>query len=93
MEAIRVRRTLDSETLHLPELRPLMGRQVEIIVLAEESPSACIDKAIIVPGTGDWAAFERAAQELREGGFDFDFLKDFDAIDLRHEIGQAHDPD
>jgi hypothetical protein len=32
METIRIRKRLDSETLHLPELRPLLGREVEIIV-------------------------------------------------------------
>ena len=32
MSDIRVLRHLDSDTLHLPELRPLIGRDVEIIV-------------------------------------------------------------
>lgn len=36
MEAIRIMRTLDSETIYLPQLRPLVGRDVEIIVLAVE---------------------------------------------------------
>ena len=35
MNAIRIRKTIESETLHLPELRPLVGRTVEIIVLEE----------------------------------------------------------
>lgn len=35
MSAIHVRRRLDSETLHLPELRPLIGKTVEIIVREE----------------------------------------------------------
>jgi len=35
MNAIRVKKKLDSETLHLPELRPLLGKQVEIIVLED----------------------------------------------------------
>jgi hypothetical protein len=29
---IRIQRTLDSETLHLPEVKPLIGRTVEITV-------------------------------------------------------------
>ena len=33
MNAIRIRRTIDSETLRIPELRGLIGREVEIIVL------------------------------------------------------------
>ena len=36
MNAIRIRKTIESETLHLPELKPLVGRTVEIIVLPEE---------------------------------------------------------
>ena len=33
MNAIRIRGTIDSETLTIPELRGLIGREVEIIVL------------------------------------------------------------
>ena len=36
MQAIRVTRTLDSETIYLPQLRPLVGQQVEIIVLSAD---------------------------------------------------------
>jgi hypothetical protein len=32
MNTIRIRKIIDSETLHLPELRPLIGRTVEITV-------------------------------------------------------------
>jgi hypothetical protein len=32
MPDIVIRRTLDSDTLHLPELRPLIGKTVEIVV-------------------------------------------------------------
>ena len=37
MTAIRIHKQIDSETLHLPEIRPLIGKQVEIIVI-EENP-------------------------------------------------------
>lgn len=33
MQAIRVTKTLDSETLFLPQLRPFLGQEVDIIVL------------------------------------------------------------
>jgi len=33
MSTVRVRRKLESETLHLPELKPLIGRTVEITVV------------------------------------------------------------
>src|SRR5437763_9555042 len=56
MQAIRVTQTLASETLHLPELRPLIGKQVEIIVLADEpSPGTSMpatDEALRYPLRG-----------------------------------------
>lgn len=39
-EAIRIRKRIDSETLHLPELKGLVGRDVEIIVVAEPPAGA-----------------------------------------------------
>ena len=39
MNAIRIRKTIDSETIHIPELRPMIGHEVEIIVL-EDRPSS-----------------------------------------------------
>ena len=38
MTAIRIRRKLDSDTLHLPELKPLIGKTVEIVVQEEAEP-------------------------------------------------------
>ena len=39
MEPIRIRKHVDSETLHLPELREVIGRDVEITVRAtDEEP-------------------------------------------------------
>ncbi len=35
MNAIRVKTHIDSETLHLPELSPLIGMDVEIIVIED----------------------------------------------------------
>jgi hypothetical protein len=77
MNPIRIRTTLQSDTLHLPELKPLIGRPVEII---DRDESAAADAR---PGTGDWDAAARAAQALRERGtYDFDAWReqrDFDA--------------
>lgn len=36
-QAIRTHRHLESDTLHLPELQPFIGKDVEIIVIAEQS--------------------------------------------------------
>lgn len=62
---VRIRRKLDSETLHLPELKPLIGKTVEIVIREHAVPE-------IVPGTGDWDAAQRAAKRLQESGYDFD---------------------
>jgi hypothetical protein len=35
MHAIRIRRCIDSETLRLPELKGLVGKEVEIVILEE----------------------------------------------------------
>ncbi len=46
MEVLRLTRHLDSETLHLPELRPFVGKDVEIIVReAESAPRASDSEA------------------------------------------------
>jgi hypothetical protein len=39
MNAIRIKRKIDSETIHLPELKPFFGREVEILILDEASSS------------------------------------------------------
>ena len=76
MNAIRIRKKLDSETLNLPELRPLLGQTVEIIVLGEESVPG------IRPTTGDWTTFDRLAREITD--YDFDAQEQQDRVDLRH---------
>ena len=43
MRAVKITRRLDSETLHLPELRPLLGKQVEIIILETDLDSGAGD--------------------------------------------------
>ena len=66
-------KTLDSETLHLPELKASLGRTVEIIVL-EDEPAAH-------RATGDWEAATRAVAELK--AYDYDVLTDQDECDRR----------
>ncbi len=79
---VRIRRKLESETLHLPEIRPLIGKMVEIIIQEEATP-------IITPGTGDWDAAQRAAQKLRETGYDFDAWRQQRDFDLKHANGHC----
>lgn len=40
MNAIHIRRTLDSEVLHIPELKPLIGKTVEIVIREEQPKHA-----------------------------------------------------
>ena len=60
---VRIHRKLESETLYLPEIRPLIGKNVEIIVVEESA-------AAIAPGTGDWDAAIQAVNELEDYDFD-----------------------
>jgi hypothetical protein len=77
MNTLRIRRKLDSETLHLPELRPLIGKTVEIVIQEEEVLG-------IKAGTADWQAAERAAQALREAGYDIDAWRNQRDCDRKH---------
>jgi hypothetical protein len=71
MSTIRIHRTLDSDTLHLPELKPLIGKAVDITVT--ESPA---------DGAKDWSALEEAAQELTD--YDFDLPRRYREFDRQH---------
>jgi hypothetical protein len=71
MEAIRILRHLESQVLDLPEVAPLVGRDVEIIVFA----------AIATPNNGNVAPVQRragSAKGMIELAADFDApLDDF----------------
>jgi hypothetical protein len=60
MAAIRIRKTIDSETLHLPELKPLVGRTVDITIAAAPDPATreAFDRLVAdVPNSeAAWAA-------------------------------------
>lgn len=75
MNAVRIRRNLDSETLPLPEFKPLIGKNVEIIVQEEEASA-------ISPGTGNWDAAMKAVQELED--YDFNVFRKQREYDLKH---------
>lgn len=72
---VRIRRKLVSETLYLPELRPLIGKNIEIIVLEEPPPA-------ITPGTGDWDTAMKAVEDLED--YDFDAVQKQREYDLKH---------
>jgi hypothetical protein len=50
MNALRIRTHIDSETLHLPDLKQVIGKDVEIIVLVEPSDSQ-VHKRKRTPGS------------------------------------------
>ena len=81
MNAIRIRRKLDSDTLHLPELQPLIGKNVEIIVQEMQVPAT-------TPGTGDWEDAWNAVEELED--YDFAAFRRQREYDLKH--AQDHLP-
>jgi hypothetical protein len=77
MNTIHIHKKLDSDTLHLPELKSWLGKTVEIIIKEE----TVLDFA---PGTDDWVEAQRAAQELRESYYDFDAWQQQREYDLQH---------
>ncbi len=50
MDALRIRTHVSSDTLHLPDLKPMIGKDVEIIVLVE-SPDTIVRKRKRIPGS------------------------------------------
>ncbi len=80
MSVIRIHRHIDSETLHLPELRPLIGKTVEIVI-TEGSEAKAVDEA------ARWAAAEQAIRELTD--YDFEAYREQREFDRLH--GQAPD--
>lgn len=63
MQAIHIRTKVDSETLHLPELRALIGKPVEIVIveLAPATREEFFHEAVHMPDTPE----ERAAQQAK----------------------------
>ena len=76
MSAIRIRKTIESDTVTLPELKPFIGRTVEIAI--EEHP---VTTQAFIPGTGDWDEVLAASQNLKD--YDYQAQIDQDACDLR----------
>jgi hypothetical protein len=72
MQVIRVQRQIDSETLYLPELKPLVGKNVEIVI-REQEPSS--------PREHDWQPLIDAAAE---GLVDPDVYRQFREFDRQH---------
>ena len=78
MHAIRIRKKLESETLSLAELKPLIGKTVEIVVWSEPTEETAV-------AAERWDAAIHAAEELEN--YNFDACKLQREYDLLH----AHD--
>lgn len=80
MNAIRIRKRIDSETLHLPELKEMIGREVEIIVLDETpAPAETTTEPSTPPGTTPYDKFFALAGKIN---LDWDAYKRQRAFDL-----------
>jgi hypothetical protein len=75
MNAIRIHKRVDSETLHLPELKSLIGKTVEIIVLEGPPVRAATEE--------DWQAFfASAGTDL----VDPELYKQYREFDRQHNL-------
>lgn len=80
MSTIRIETTIDSDTLYLPQLKPMVGKSVEIVVREMATPS-------ISPATSDWAAVEAAIRALED--YDFQAYREVREQD-RRRTGEDH---
>ena len=82
MSALRIRRKLESETLYLPELKPLIGKNVEIVV-EEKNPDdpGCFSELSLPKPLS-----EKEIQALRE-------LLTADQLDALNDIASRGGPD
>jgi len=64
----------------LPELAPFVGHTVDITI--DDQPEPGRPNFTVIPGTGDWEAFEKAAEAL-SANYDYDAIARQDAIDIR----------
>lgn len=71
---IRIETTIDSDTLHLPQLGPLVGKCVEIIVRE-------MGKPVVSKATSDRAAVEAAVRGLED--YDFNAYREARDAEVR----------
>jgi hypothetical protein len=71
---IRIETTLNGETLYLPQLKPLVGKSVEIIVREKMVP-------VVTAGTEDWNNVKTAILSL--GDYDVDAWREARAAEIQ----------
>ncbi len=94
MSTIRIRKHLDSDTLHLPELRAMIGQDVEITVVEQSDLTQESGRQFWQSHSLDELAVEygysvRSFEDLR-GTFSAEDFKGFD--EFLEEIRQAATP-
>ena len=92
MNAIRIRTLLSSDTLHLPELKPLIGKPVEIIV-REEPPARAEFYAELANTPETEEAFAAQQTTFRRWRADPQFAAYWPTLDhlLARDFASAHD--
>ena len=69
MEAIKLQRKIDSEMIHIPELKKFLGKNVEIILLeipSNETPKSKRDIKKFISASNKIDIDENAVELLRE---------------------------
>ena len=77
MNTVKLRRKIDSETLQIPELKPMIGKNVEITI--RETPIPLTKKEL-------WDFYEQIAQR---NVLDLEAFKEYEEF----ELAQAHEAD
>ena len=85
MDAIRINTKLDSETLYLPQVRPLIGKSVEIIVQEQ----AATDELRQNGRNSQRGAWKAALAGLAELDIDWDVYKRQREFDVRSASDHA----
>lgn len=80
MNSIRIETHIDSETLFLPQLRPLLGKDVEIVVHERTA-------AVIRPPVEEWAAVQAAVLGLED--YDADAYRRIRESELQSRNGDS----
>ena len=76
MATVQIKKPIDSATLTLPVLQPIVGNAVEFVRRERNG-------VVVTAGSGDWKALEVAASQL--DGYDFEAWRQQRSHDQRDE--------
>ena len=93
MNAIRLRRRVDSDTLHLPELNEMLGRTVEIIILDDTPvPSRSLGTSGCFTARSPNEALPTRALEAMRGQLTREQYEALSAIANQDSLDQGREP-